>query len=65
MLPASTGYNILIHDSKSCVSLQVVDYCNWAVHRKWRDGDLKAYNRIAPAVKSEFDIFRTGRTLYY
>lgn len=60
MLPAGSSYFLLHHDSKSCGSLQVVDYCNWAIYRKWKDGDLRSYNVIAPAVQSEVEIFRRG-----
>lgn len=58
MLPADSSYFLLHHDSKSCGSLQVVDYCNWAIYRKWKDGDLRSYDVIAPAVQSEVQIFR-------
>ncbi|WP_221031575.1 DUF3800 domain-containing protein [Actomonas aquatica] len=65
MLPANARYRVLHHESKSNLDLQIADYCNWALFRKWKDGDLRSYNVIAPAVRSEFDIFRTGTTLYY
>jgi hypothetical protein len=45
--------------------VQVADYCNWAVFRKWQRGETEFYDQIKPALRSEFDIFRTGVTYYY
>jgi len=65
MLPANVRHRVLHHDSKSNFDLQIADYCNWAVYRKWDRGDERSFNVIRPVVQSEFDIFRTGTTLYY
>jgi hypothetical protein len=65
MLPAGTKYRVLHHPSMSCFMLQVADYCNWAIFKKWEGRDVRSYDIIKPAVKSEFDIFRTGETFYY
>jgi hypothetical protein len=65
MLPAGMRYRILHHASRSHYGLQVADYCNWAVFRKWQRGEVEFYDLIKPAVKSEFEIFRAGTTLYY
>lgn len=65
MLPGSVRYRILHHTSRSHYGLQVADYCNWAVFRKWQRGDTEFYDRLKPALRSEFDIFRTGVTYYY
>ncbi len=65
MLPAGIRYRILHHASRSHYGLQVADYCNWAVFRKWQSGETEFYDQIKPALRSEFDIFRTGVTYYY
>lgn len=65
MLPKTARYRLLHHDSKSNFQLQIADYCNWAIYRKWDRKDLRSYDLIKVAVKSEFDIFRTGTTNYY
>jgi hypothetical protein len=65
MLPADVPYSVLHHESKSSFGLQVADYCTWAIYRKWDGGDERSYRLIAPAVRSEFDIFRTGVKYYY
>ena len=65
MLPTGMRYRILHHASRSHLGLQVADYCNWAVFRKWQKGDVEFYDRIKPAIKSEYDIFQTGTRYYY
>jgi hypothetical protein len=65
MLPKTARYRLMHHDSKSNFQLQIADYCNWAIYRKWSRRDLRSYELIKAAVRSEFDIFRTGKTFYY
>ncbi len=65
MLPADVKYRVLHHASKSSFGLQVADYCNWAIYRKWERGDTRSYELIQTRVRSEFDIFQTGRRHYY
>ena len=65
MLPKGSRYRILHHDSRSHYGLQVADYCCWAIFRKHERGDSVYFDRIGSAVRSNFDIFRTGTTYYY
>lgn len=65
MLPEGIPYRVLHHASKSHYGLQIADYCNWAIYRKWKDGDKQYYERLRTAIASEFDIFRTGERKYY
>lgn len=65
MLPSEARYRLLHHDSKSHYGLQVADYLTWAVHRKWTLDDARSYDLIRPAIRSEFDLFRTGTRYYY
>ena len=65
MLPKSIRYRIYHHESKSNFDLQIADYFNWAVYRKWARQDLRSYRLIQPVIQSEFDIFQTGNTYYY
>ena len=65
MLPPEMRYRILHHASRSHYGLQVADYCCWAVFRKWQRAETEHYDRIRAAVRSEFDIFRTGTRNYY
>jgi hypothetical protein len=45
--------------------LQVADYCCSAIAKKWKDGDSRSYEKIKPAVRTESDVFRGGRTVSY
>lgn len=65
MLPKDVPYRIMHHASKAHYGLQVADYMNWAVFRKWEHGDNAAYDLVASKIRSEFDIFRTGKRKYY
>lgn len=64
MLPAGCKYRIMHHASKSSIGLQLADYCNWAIWKKWEGGDDYFFRKIERGVRSEFDIFKTGTTLY-
>lgn len=63
--PEKPFYRILHHDSKSSMGLQVADYCNWAIYKKWTDNDLRSYDLIKSSIRSEFEVFRYGRIKYY
>jgi hypothetical protein len=65
VLPTGGRYYIYHHESASCFSLQVADYCNWAIYKKWEGQDLRSYCIIESGIKSEFDIFKTGTEHFY
>jgi len=65
MLPSEIRYQIFHHAAKSSPSLQVADYCNWAIFRKWEKGDIRSYEIIRTAIRSEFEIFQKGEHYYY
>jgi hypothetical protein len=65
MLPQTAKYRIFHHESKTNFDLQIVDYFNWALYRKHAMGDYRSYVGLMRAIKSEFDIFRTGTRKYY
>lgn len=58
-------FHIYHHSSPSHFGLQAIDYCVWAVFRKWERDDHRSYNLIANKVRSEFDVFHHGDTFYY
>lgn len=64
-LPSGVRYRIYHHDSKSNFDLQIADYFNWAIYRKWESGDVRSYQKLAGAIRSEFNIFQKGNTTYY
>ncbi len=65
MLPDDCRYRVMHHASKSSYSLQIADYCNWALFRKWERGDTEYYDKILPAIRSEYNIFKNGACIYY
>lgn len=65
MLPSDVKYRTLHHASKSCAMLQVADYANWAIFRKWEAGDDRSHKLIQKAIRSEFDIFQRGIKDWY
>lgn len=65
MLPKGARYRVLHQASKSHYGLQIADYCNWAIYRKWAAGEDQYYNQIKEAIHSEFEIFRNGTRWYY
>lgn len=64
-LPRGSKYRILHHESKSNLDLQVVDYCNWAIYRKWDRADIRSYELIRQVIQKEFEIFKTESRKYY
>lgn len=65
MLTASVPYRVMHHSSRAHYGLQVADYLNWAIYRKWEHGDATSHKTISHKIRSEFDIFRTGSRVYY
>jgi hypothetical protein len=61
----NTAYNVFHYASKSDLNLQIVDYLNWAVYRKWERGDLQSYDAIKACIRSEFEVFKDGKETYY
>lgn len=62
-------YHIQYLPTISSYGLQAADYCSWALKKKWGDWgekiDMRPYECIADKVKSEFEIFKEGKTKYY
>jgi len=46
-------YRVLHHASKSHFGLQIADYFNWAIFRKWERGDEEYYNKIKELINTE------------
>jgi len=44
---------------------EVVDYCVWAIQRKWEREDRRSYDLIKDKIASEFDVWSIGPTHYY
>ena len=59
------AYKTACWDATSDACLQVADYCGWAIQRKWESSDPIPHGRIASKIRSEYDLFAKGTTLYY
>lgn len=46
-------YLLYHHESRSHLGLQVADYINWAIHRKWTRDDERSYQLVRQAIKIE------------
>lgn len=57
--------HIYHHSSRSNFGLQGVDYCAWAIQRKWNRKDLRSYIHVERRTKNEFPIFQAVSTVYY
>lgn len=65
MLPAATPYRVMHHASRAHYGLQIADYFNWAIFRRWEKGDVSFHNIISQQIQSEFEIFKNGSRFYY
>ncbi len=50
---------------ESDFALQAVDYCTWAVMRKYERGDDQYYQQIKKKIVTEFDLFTPGTRHWY
>ena len=53
-----SSFRLAHHASKSNPELQVADYINWAIFRKWERADALPYALISGSIRSEHDVFR-------
>lgn len=58
-------YDIFHHSSASSVNLQIVDYINWAIFRKYERGDTEFYEKISKYLLDEEDMTRDREERYY
>lgn len=64
-LPFRVRRTLAFWRDESDFALQAVDYCTWAVTRKWERGDEYYYNLIKDKVESVYDLWHSGRHEYY
>jgi hypothetical protein len=65
LLSADTRFRVLHHDSKSCPGLQVADYINWAVYRRWDRGDDRSLQLVESVVRSQIDLTSESDKRFY
>jgi len=56
---------LYFHQCRADKNTQIADYCCWAIHKKWTDGEMRPYSAIQNKIRSEFDIFEIGKKTYY
>jgi hypothetical protein len=54
---AGRPFSIVHHASSAHALLQVVDYCTWAVQRKWHRGDTRSYELIEGSIRSVYEAY--------
>lgn len=54
-----------IRQSNTDPCLQAVDYCAWAIQRKWEMSDTRSYDLIKEKITREYDLWKKGSVLYY
>lgn len=65
LMPKEKVFQVMHHSSGSNICLQIVDYCCWAIFRKWERNDERSYVLIQDGLYSEFEIFKIGTRFYY
>lgn len=58
-------YSLHFHASMSHHGLQMVDYLSWSVSVKYERGEFRPMESVKHLVKTEFDMYRRGTTIYY
>lgn len=61
----TTAFQVASWQASSEPCLQVVDYCAWAIQRKWEQGDSRSHLLVSPKIGTEFDLFHFGTTHHY
>ncbi len=64
-LPFRVKRSLAFWRDESDFALMAVDYCLWAVFRKWERGDELNYKKVQDKIKTEFDLWQYGSTTYY
>ncbi len=59
-----------IYRTNFCLSiadpcLQAVDYCTWAIQRKWETGNVRSYDLIKDRIIHEVEMWAHGKTHHY
>jgi hypothetical protein len=63
-MPTST-IPVAFWPSTSELCLQAADYCLWAISRQFERSDGRALAQIEKNLRSQYDLFSSGKTLYY
>ncbi len=58
-------FHIYFRSNKTDINCQLADYCGWAIYIAWERSERRSLDLIRERVKSQFDIFASGRNIYY
>jgi len=58
-------FDIYAHAVSVDLNCQLADYCSWAQYVRLERGESRPHSIIAGNIKSEFDYFARGGTIYY
>lgn len=61
----NVDYKIAFWSASSDPCLQIVDYCAWAIQRKWERNDDRSYKHIKKKIRSDYDLWGKGTTHHY
>lgn len=61
----SLPFEIYFHCSQADLNCQLADYVGWAIAIKYERNEKRSYQLIQEKVKSEYEIFKRGSTVYY
>ncbi len=64
-VPKNKKFRVMHHSSRSNICLQIIDYCCWAIFRKWERNDERSYKLIKNGLANEYEIFRRENRKYY
>ena len=60
-----SDYRTAFWSASSDPCLWVADHCCWAIQRKWERADSRSYDLIKGKIRSEWAVFKHGKTTYY
>lgn len=61
----SMPFEIYFHTSEADLNCQLADYFGWAIYIKCERDEKRSYTIIQDKIKSTFEIFKRGATVYY
>lgn len=61
----SMPFEIYFHQACADLNCQIADYCGWAIAIRKERNENRPYKLIKDKIKSEYEIFKKGETVYY
>lgn len=58
-------FEIYFHQAKADINCQIADYIGWAIAIKWERNEERSYKFIKEKIKSEYEVFKKGTTIYF